>query len=121
MELRCIYYYTSHTAGKLHWVIRSHLVFSGISGKQKVQLDFYLCYAEDREQNKAISGDILLREQINKLQHTTLLLELVYFFWFEERQLARGAKMLTKVTYVWLFGAFLVWQQRHVKTFTHLV
>lgn len=63
------------------------------AGKQKVQLDFQLCCAEYRARCQvAVPG-----QQFYKIQHTALLLELVYFFWFEERQLARGAKMLAKV------------------------
>ena len=31
------------------------------------------------------------------LQHTMLLLELVYFLWFEQKELARGAQVLIRV------------------------
>lgn len=58
-----------------------------------MQLDFHLCRAE----NRASRWIQLAGQQFFKIQHTALLLELVYFFWFEERQLARGAKMLAKV------------------------
>lgn len=63
------------------------------AGKQKVQLDLHLCQAE----NQAKRWIQLSGQNFFKVQHTALLLELVYFFWFEERQLARGAKMLAKV------------------------
>ena len=71
------------------------------AGKQKVQLDFQLCYAEYR----ASCWDLGPGQQFWKIQHTSLLLELVYFFWFEERQLARGAKMLAKVMFSCIFVA----------------
>ena len=66
------------------------------AGKQKVQLDLHLCQAE----NQAKRWIHLSGQNFFKVQHTALLLELVYFFWFEERQLARGAKMLAKVKLV---------------------
>ena len=31
------------------------------------------------------------------LQHTMLLLELVYFLWFEQKELKRGAQVLIRV------------------------
>jgi len=66
-----------------------------------VQLDFQLCYAEYR----ASCWLLLPGQQFFRIQHTALLLELVYFFWFEERQLARGAKMLAKVMFTFVFVA----------------
>ncbi len=66
-----------------------------------MQLDFQLCYAEYR----ASCWLLLPGQQFFRIQHTALLLELVYFFWFEERQLARGAKMLAKVMFTFVFVA----------------
>lgn len=63
------------------------------AGKQQVQVDFGLCYAE-----AAASGWHTLRYSIAlKIEHIRTMLELVYFLWLEQRQLARGAKMLAKV------------------------
>lgn len=58
-------------------------------------LDCYLCYAETRSG----AWSFATAQPYFKKEHSVLLLELVYFLWFEERQLCRGAKMLAKVTF----------------------
>lgn len=88
----------SKTAATAAGYLRLHDLTSP-AGKQKVQLDFQLCYAEYR----ASCWVLLPGQQFWKIQHTALLLELVYFLWFEERQLARGAKMLAKVMFTCIF------------------
>lgn len=56
-------------------------------------LDFHLCDAETRS---SVWGIVSAQSYFQK-EHTVLLLQLVYFLWFEERQLSRAAKMLAKV------------------------
>ena len=93
-----------HSLSKTAAIVASCLRLHDLTnpaGKQKVQLDFQLCYAEYR----ASCWVLVPGHQFWKIQHTTLLLELVYFFWFEERQLARGAKMLAKVMFTCIFVA----------------
>ncbi len=93
-----------HSLSKTAVTVAGHLRLHDLAspaGKQKVQLDFQLCYAEYR----ASCWVVLPGQQFYKIQHTALLLELVYFFWFEERQLARGAKMLAKVMFTCILVA----------------
>ena len=66
------------------------------AGKERVRLDFHLCYAERRSSR----WSELSSQPYFKTETTVMLLELVYFFWFEEKQLSRGAKMLAKVPHM---------------------
>lgn len=79
--------------GSLSGLCSSYSALHTSAGRQRVQLDFHLCYAEDCAGRWAQLAGL----QYCRLKHTAVLLELVYFFWFEERQLARGARMLAKV------------------------
>lgn len=63
------------------------------AGKDRVRVDFHLCYAEVRSSFWSNTTG----QRYCKKETTVLLLDLVYFFWYEERQLSRGAKMLAKV------------------------
>ena len=63
------------------------------AGKHGVRVDFHLCYAEA----KSSAWSSLSGQPLFKTETTVFLLDLVYFFWYEERQLSRGAKVLVKV------------------------
>lgn len=63
------------------------------AGKDGVRVDFHLCYAEA----KSSAWSSLSGQPLFKIETTVFLLDLVYFFWYEERQLIRGAKVLAKV------------------------
>lgn len=58
-------------------------------------LDFHLCIAEARSS----VWSIISAQPYFQKERIVLLLEFVYFLWFEERQLSRGAKMLAKVIF----------------------
>ncbi|KAL3139912.1 hypothetical protein ABBQ38_004203 [Trebouxia sp. C0009 RCD-2024] len=62
------------------------------AGKDGVRVDFHLCYAEA----KSSAWSSLSGQPLFKIETTVFLLDLVYFFWYEERQLIRGAKVLAK-------------------------
>lgn len=66
----------------------------------KLQLDLYLCQQE-RDARLRTYGDIGKAANkgslLCKQDLIDALLELVYYCWFEERQLARGARILAKV------------------------
>ena len=62
------------------------------SGK-RLQLDFHFCQAESNLSYwRGLLGDAHFR-----VEHIAVLLEMVYFMWFEMGQLQRGICMLTKV------------------------
>lgn len=69
------------------------------AGKNGVRVDFHLCYAEA----KSTFWSNLSGQPLFKIETTVFLLDLVYFFWYEERQLLRGAKVLAKVLFPLMF------------------
>lgn len=61
------------------------------AGKPTVHIDFCLCCVTARDWS---SGALPMTF---KLAYLRVLLDVVYFFWYDERQLARGAIFLRKV------------------------
>ena len=59
-----------------------------------VQLDLHLCSFEE-ESKQAMLGQPT--QPHLKMMYISTLLDMVFFFWFEQQQLARGATMLAKV------------------------
>ena len=59
----------------------------------KVQLDYHLCHTE----HKSSRWRQALGEHHFRAENIADLIELIYFLWFEARQLSRAAHMLTKV------------------------
>lgn len=73
--------------------LQSVLRHISCSGK-RLQLDFHFCQAESSLSYwRDLLGDAHFR-----VEHIAVLLEMVYFMWFELGQLQRGICMLTKVT-----------------------
>lgn len=68
--------------------------FSVACAGQTLELDFHFCQAE----GNLSSWRVLLGERHFRVEHIAVLLEMVYFTWFELGQLKRGADMLNKVT-----------------------
>jgi len=59
-----------------------------------VHLDFHLCESEYRSHLLATRTGASFELRLNNIKD---LLDAVYFFWYQERDLARGAKFLAKV------------------------
>ena len=59
-----------------------------------VHLDFHLCESEYRSRLLATRTGASFELRLNNIKG---LLDAVYFFWYQERDLARGAKFLAKV------------------------
>lgn len=59
-----------------------------------VHLDFHLCESEYRSRLLATRTGASFEMRLNNIKD---LLDTVYFFWYQERDLARGAKFLAKV------------------------
>lgn len=60
----------------------------------KLQLDLHLCNVV-RDSRQGLATDPI--NPALKLAHTSSLLDLVYFLWFEQQQLERGARLLAEV------------------------
>lgn len=65
----------------------------------QVHLDYQLCHTE----HKSGQWRNVLGKNHFRAENITDLMELVYFLWFEARQLTRAAKMLYKVRCTVLF------------------
>ena len=61
--------------------------------KVQVQLDYHLCHTE----HKSSTWRQALGEKHFRAENIADLVELIYFLWFEARQLSRAACMLAKV------------------------
>ncbi len=59
-----------------------------------IHLDFHLCESEYRSHLLATRTGASFELRLNNIKD---LLDAVYFFWYQERDLARGAKFLAKV------------------------
>ncbi len=62
--------------------------------KLSLHLDWYLC---SQEHNTGATGSNSARF----CEHIQISLELVYFLWFQQKHLTRGAKVLSKVQCKW--------------------
>ena len=72
----------------------SAVLLAGSQTKElKLQLDYQLCHTE----HKSSQWHKMLGKHHFRAENITDLMELVYFLWFEARQLTRAAKMLAKV------------------------
>lgn len=61
--------------------------------KVHVQLDYHLCHTE----HKSSTWRQALGENHFRAENIADLIEVIYFLWFEARQLSRAARMLAKV------------------------
>ncbi len=72
------------------WVTAPSWCYAG----NMVHLDFHLCESEYRSRLLATRTGASFEMRLNNIKD---LLDTVYFFWYQERDLARGAKFLAKV------------------------
>lgn len=63
--------------------------------KVQVQLDYHLCHTE----HKSSTWRQMLGDHHFRAENIADLIELIYFLWFEARQLSRAAGILVKVCY----------------------
>ena len=64
------------------------------AGAEKLQLEMYLCVVEDR----CSSARLMMSTPSLHEYNISVLLELVYVLWVEQKQLQRGARFLAKVS-----------------------
>jgi len=75
------------------WVQTLRWRTSCFAGAEKLQLDMYLCVVQDR----CSSARLMLSTPSLHEYNISVLLELVYVLWVEQKQLQRGARFLAKV------------------------
>ena len=79
----------------------------------KVQLDYHLVHTE----YKSSMWHQLLGQHHFRAENIADLMELIYFLWFEARQLTRAAIMLSKVLYLLVARDCSLQLVRHLRKF----